>query len=230
VDLHETVIRSDSRAIRVFAITRVKILREGLAEMLRRSPTPFLVQAARSIDGNAPEQLATDPDIVILNLADKDWDKSARTALRTFPRTRLVAIGADESEDQVDACAASGISGYLSSDGSTDELVATIEGLARNEIPCSPSIAKALVRRVTILVSRPLRNPIGLTRREQEVVGCLRENLSNKEIARRLGIEVATVKNHVHSVLLKLAVHHRGDSAILNFDANQPIPRSSQPG
>ena len=43
----------------------------------------------------------------------------------------------------------------------------------------------------------------------------MREDLSNKEIATRLRIEVATVKNHVHNVLDKLRVHRRSDAARL---------------
>jgi len=39
------------------------------------------------------------------------------------------------------------------------------------------------------------------------------EGLSNKEIAKRLRIEVATVKNHVHNILEKLQVHRRGEAA-----------------
>ena len=37
--------------------------------------------------------------------------------------------------------------------------------------------------------------------------------LTNKEIAARLGIEVATVKNHVHNILEKLHVRRRADVA-----------------
>ena len=41
----------------------------------------------------------------------------------------------------------------------------------------------------------------------------MRDGLSNKEIAQRLCIEVATVKNHVHNILDKLDVRRRGDVA-----------------
>jgi DNA-binding NarL/FixJ family response regulator len=37
--------------------------------------------------------------------------------------------------------------------------------------------------------------------------------MANKEIARTLGIELATVKNHVHRVLEKLKVSRRGQAA-----------------
>ena len=51
-----------------------------------------------------------------------------------------------------------------------------------------------------------------LTLREREVVGLVERGLSNKEIARRLGIQVATVKNHVHNILDKLGVAGRADA------------------
>ena len=51
-----------------------------------------------------------------------------------------------------------------------------------------------------------------LTVRERQVVQLIAEGLSNKEIATRLGIEVATVKNHVHNILEKLDVNRRSDA------------------
>jgi two-component system, NarL family, nitrate/nitrite response regulator NarL len=55
-----------------------------------------------------------------------------------------------------------------------------------------------------------------LTRRELEVLGLLEEGLSNKQIARRLGIELSTVKNHVHNVLAKLGVARRAEAVAVH--------------
>ena len=49
--------------------------------------------------------------------------------------------------------------------------------------------------------------------REREIVALIDRGLSNKEIAGELHIELATVKNHVHSVLDKLQVRRRGAAA-----------------
>jgi two-component system, NarL family, nitrate/nitrite response regulator NarL len=54
-----------------------------------------------------------------------------------------------------------------------------------------------------------------LTSREQEILALIDDGMSNKEIARRLTIEVRTVKNHVHNLLEKLQVHRRGEAAAL---------------
>ncbi|MEU9918992.1 response regulator transcription factor [Streptomyces sp. NPDC051001] len=52
-----------------------------------------------------------------------------------------------------------------------------------------------------------------LSRREIEVLGLVCEGLSNKEIAQKLCIALATVKNHVHNILDKLSVKNRNDAA-----------------
>jgi DNA-binding NarL/FixJ family response regulator len=58
-----------------------------------------------------------------------------------------------------------------------------------------------------------------LSQREHEILSLIRDGLSNKDIARALTIEVATVKNHVHAVLTKLNVSTRAEAAALGRSA-----------
>jgi len=99
---------------------------------------------------------------------------------------------------------------------SVEDLVAALESVGRGELLCSAQTAAALLRRVAALAagrSAPAQPLSNLTRREREIGGLLEAGLSNKDIAVQLGIEVATVKNHVHNVLEKLQVHRRGQAA-----------------
>jgi two-component system, NarL family, nitrate/nitrite response regulator NarL len=41
--------------------------------------------------------------------------------------------------------------------------------------------------------------------------------MSNKMISRTLGIELPTVKNHVHSILVKLGIHRRAEAISLLY-------------
>ena len=80
---------------------------------------------------------------------------------------------------------------------------------------CSPRVAATLLRRVTALAAgdRSREEDVRLTARELEILELLERGMSNKDIARHLGIEVATAKNHVHNILGKLQVHGRGQAA-----------------
>ncbi len=71
---------------------------------------------------------------------------------------------------------------------------------------------------------------MALTPREVEIAGLLDDGLTNKEIARRLYIEVATVKNHVHNILEKLGARSRGEAASKIRRMHRPGPfRASRP-
>jgi len=113
------------------------------------------------------------------------------------------------------ACAEAGVSGYVTREASLDELTGVVESVARGESPCSPRISALLLRRVAETAGRRTETDAArrLTRREAEIVGLIDEGLSNKQIAGRLSIELATVKNHVHSILEKLQVERRAEAA-----------------
>jgi len=90
-----------------------------------------------------------------------------------------------------------------------------------DELTCSPRAAASLYRRVAVL-SQGGNDPVGvgnghacnmpLSRRELQIAQLVDCGLTNKQIGRELGIEAATVKNHVHNLCEKLKVHRRGEA------------------
>jgi DNA-binding CsgD family transcriptional regulator len=71
-------------------------------------------------------------------------------------------------------------------------------------------------RLAAISVNRaPMLPRVSLTIRQADIVRCLEAGLSNKEIARHLGIQLGTVKNHVHLLLEKLGAARRSEAVAL---------------
>jgi DNA-binding NarL/FixJ family response regulator len=127
---------------------------------------------------------------------------------------RVVVLTLPELEQAVLPCIEAGVAGYVPRDGGLDDLVAVIRSAARGDGVCSPRMVGRMWARLAQL-SRAHSDPTALdalTSREREILTCIERGNSNKEIAARLSIELATVKNHVHNILEKLHVHSRGEA------------------
>jgi DNA-binding NarL/FixJ family response regulator len=199
----------------VLVVDDSDLYRRGLAGMLEREVGAGSVMTAADV-GEALAQVGTSsPDVVLLNMATTRSVAVLRAIVAAVPQAPVVAVGIPEADDQVIACAEAGAAGFLFRGESFASLIAVIQAVTRGEFPCSPVTAATLLRRVAALAAERLTagNGARLTPREQQVVRLIDEGLSNKEIARRLSIEVRTVKNHVHSILEKLQVRRRGEAA-----------------
>ncbi len=190
----------------------VRLYREGLVGVLAGR---FELVGAAADRASAVEAARTvQPDVVLVDLA---MEESCETISGVAAAgLRVVALGVREVEDDVVACAEAGVAGYVTREAAIDELVDVVESVARGESLCSPRISALLLSRVAEVAHRRHDAPASrLTPREAEIVRLIDEGLSNKQIAARLSIEVATVKNHVHSILEKLEVERRGEAAAL---------------
>ena len=197
--------------VRVLVVSEVRLYREGLARALRAHAW---LEVLNGEDGAEPPAAGPQPQVVLMG-ADLVLRKDALGRLRSaWPGARVVAFGVDDDPPEVLALAEAGVVGYLTRSGSIEELVATIRDAVRDELRCSPRVAASVFRRIADLAAERRRGPAAtLTAREAEVAELLDRGCSNKEIARRLAIRTATVKNHVHSILEKLQVRRREEAA-----------------
>jgi two-component system, NarL family, nitrate/nitrite response regulator NarL len=205
--------------IRVLVASHIRLYREGLERVLRESPELTLVGAACSAAEAIEQTHKLDADVALLDMAMSGAFAVAREVARVASRSKIVALGMPEDETQVLSCAQIGIAGYVTRDGSLQDVVAAIQAAARGEVHCSPKIAGSLFRRIAALSSeRPGKGAAGnLTAREAQILKLVQEGMSNKMISRTLGIELPTVKNHVHSILVKLGIHRRAEAISLLY-------------
>jgi two-component system nitrate/nitrite response regulator NarL len=206
-------------APRVYIVSDVRLYREGLISSLARQSYLEVLGAGSS--GNAIEQIISlQPMVLLLDLSTRDSFALSRHARELVPALRVVAFAVEEREENILACARAGICGYLAQDGSVEDMVAAVRCALNGELLCSPRIAALLFSRIAAFPHDRAGAPVGvlLTRREREIAALLACDLPNKEIARRLHLGPATIKNHVHNILQKLNLRHRGDVARLELD------------
>jgi two-component system, NarL family, nitrate/nitrite response regulator NarL len=200
----------EQRAVRAYVASNVRVNRQALADCLGRGGVDVVGHAACTPD--LPRTLREcRPDVALVDMAGGGSAVLIRTIARTSPIVRLIAFGLPEDARPIIACAEAGAAGYISSEGSLDDLVSAIHRVVRGEATCSPRVTAQLLRRLAVLAEegRPEELEPSLTSRELEVAALISDGMTNKEIARRLSIEVATVKNHVHHILEKLGVRRR---------------------
>ena len=151
------------------------------------------------------------PDIVLVDIHGDQSMIDAKQIARTFPDIRMLAIALPEVAERVIECIDAGFNNYFPRNASLDQLTPMIEKTLLGESECSPRVAASLFEelRKRARSKRGNKRKGTLTRREFEVLECLQQGMCNKEIARSLGISVATVKNHLHNIFGKLQVNGR---------------------
>jgi two-component system nitrate/nitrite response regulator NarL len=204
--------------LRVLVVSDIRLFQDAFAALLGGQTDVCVVGMTNALQ--APAQAAElRPDIVLFDATRQGNLGHARTLADQAPASKVVAFGVTETDAEIVALAAAGIAGYLRDDAAAQDVVAVLNSAMRDELLCSPRAAATLFHRVAVL-SRdshdgpPAQSPApALSKRELQIGDLIDRGLSNKQIARQLGIQATTVKNHVHNILDKLKVHRRGEAA-----------------
>lgn len=203
-----------------------RIYREGLKSILQASERVAAVhlcaeprEISHALAGARCDLVLVDVSSIGAAANPVELVAATSRAARGLP---VVALGLSEGEDEVLDFIEAGAAAFVTREGSIDDLMATIGTAARGELHCPPRLARLMQERLTGLATGKARPTVleRLSQREHHILGLLRQRLSNKQIARMLGLEVSTIKNHVHNIIVKLSVKNRGEAAaLLGFGA-----------
>jgi DNA-binding NarL/FixJ family response regulator len=199
--------------IRIAIIEDNRLLREGLALKLNEQEDCTVAHASAS--GSLDEIRAAAADVLLLDVGLESEDSLAfAQGLRAeLPTTRVIVMDLLPVHEDLVEFVTAGVAGFIVKDATLEEFLATIRSVARGDTILPPAMASTLFSQ--IIEEATLRGPAevseatDLTVRERKVVSLIGEGLSNKAIARMLGISPHTVKSHVRNIMDKLALHSR---------------------
>ena len=137
-----------------------------------------------------------------------------------FPAARLLVVGEKLKEAESHTLLRQGVKGILNYEETREQLPRALPLVANGGFWVPREVLSRFVDSIlSTAQGRRLRgdSPADLSRREQEVLNVLLENLANKEVADRLHISERTVKFHVSHLLAKFGVQRRADLILLCF-------------
>jgi len=125
-----------------------------------------------------------------------------------FPTTKVIILSGHVERDLVQALIAAGVRGVLPKTMPSSTLLSAVNLILSGETYVPWQLQQASLAEATASTG------ISLSRREQEVLDCVKQGMTNKEIARSLDLQEVTIKLHIGSLCRKFEVTNRTQLAV----------------
>lgn len=216
--------------IRILLVDDHTLFRSGLKALLSRQPDFEIVgEASDGLEGvKLAEQLK--PDLVLLDLDMPVMGGTEALAQMLASNRELPVVMLTVSEDAEDLKEAFvlGARGYLVKNIDAEYLVNSVRQVVAGESVMSPEMTSKFVNgiRAKHLSLMPEVRPEtvkSLTERERQILGCLAQGASNREMANLLNMSESTVKAHLQRIMRRFDFSSRVQAAV--FAAERHMDR-----
>ncbi len=200
--------------IRVMIVDDHSVVRKGIEMLLSTEPSIKIVGEAAGGQEAVAKAKDLQPDVIVMDLVMPEGGGiTAIAAIKgSMPNTRILVLTTFGDEASVTAAMQAGADGYLLKDAGGEALLNSIRAVRRGDMPLDPHVARHLVRGTA--TGRDTPGGVHLTRREMDVLRLVAGGLSNRQVAKDLGLSPGTVKVHVSNILGKLNVSTRTEAAV----------------
>ncbi|WP_223700512.1 response regulator [Sutcliffiella deserti] len=200
--------------INVMLVDDHAILRDGLKSIVSLEDDMDVIGEATG----GKEMLAllgnTIPDVIVMdiNMPEQNGIELTKIVKNEHPDIKVLILTMYKHDEYFMTALKEGADGYLLKDSPSEHVIDAIRTVFRGESIIHPAMTKKLISYHQ--QESQIKEESSLTEREKEVLICLVEGLSNKEIAQRLFISDKTVKIHVSKIFKKLDVKSRSQVVI----------------
>lgn len=204
--------------IRILLVDDHELFRSGIKALLQRqSDFEVVGEAGDGLEGvKLVEHVPADVLLLDVDLPSMKGYEVLAQIRDSHPNLNVLMLTVSEDYDTLGECLRLGARGYLNKNIDQEYLLRTIRSVYVGESVISPQMVAKFVTRIANQEERPqtFSDSSSLTRRERQTLAWLARGVSNKEIARALGLAESTVKVHVQSILRKLGVTSRVQAAV----------------
>ena len=211
--------------IRILVVDDHSVVRQGIITLLEDEED--LIIAGEASDGDEVWDMVekVKPDVILLDLTMPRMPglEVIKQIVPVFPSAKILVFSMHNNTDYMLSSALSGASGYLEKDTSRDEMLRAIRAIAKGELYFPPYASSVIIRNLLKQLSRvsdprPVQEEIQeksiwkiITPREQQILRCLTEGMSSKDIAEKFDISSNTVANQRASIMKKANVKNTAE-------------------
>jgi two-component system, NarL family, response regulator DegU len=173
------------------------------------------------------------PDVALLGCHFSVYDSLglADQIAQQFPSVKVIVMTPDPNDEELFAVIKSSAVACLNKSASVESLMQTIQRALAGEYPINdaaltqPKVASRVLRQFDQLVFDVGDNPaesvfVPITKREVQVLSCIAEGYSNKQVAALFNISEQTIKNHMSAILRKLNANDRAHAVTMAIRNN----------
>lgn len=215
--------------IKLLLVDDHAVLRDGLKTIIESEEDILIVGEAVSGKEALKHVAELSPDIILMdiNMPDMNGVEVTRILKQEYPHIKVLMLTMHSHEEYFMAAIKEGADGYLLKDAPSNQVVDAVRAVYQGEAVIHPSLTRKLLSFHQQNQSQE-KDENSLTDREKEVLACLVEGMSNKEIGERLFVSDKTVKIHVSKIFKKLNVKSRSQVVIYAVQHKLvPLPPSS---
>ena len=212
------------KEINILIIEDNRLLRDGITAMIKKRPDLKMMAAFGESETTLTKVSDLKPDVLLMgfSLTNQNSFELIKSLKKNCPATKVIIINVIPLQSDIVTFIKAEVSGFLLKDASTNDFLTTIRLVADGEKVLPPNLTGSLFSQIinhSDKTEKKIRRfeVVRLTQREHQVIDCVSEGITNKEIADKLHLSVYTVKSHIHNILEKLALHSRVQIANYSF-------------
>ncbi|MES9827978.1 MAG: two-component system response regulator NarL [Candidatus Thiodiazotropha sp.] len=208
---------TEQQTYTVLTIDDHPLFRKGVSDLIDMDDTLNLVGEA----ANGPDGLVVakqfNPDLILLDINMKGMNglETLKAIREQEIDSRVLMLTVSDNEEDVLTALRLGADGYLLKDMEPEDILKSIRKAVKGSLVISDHLTQLLAKALREDDKLKVKDPItSLTAREKEILQCIAQGQSNKQIANVLNISEGTVKVHVKHLLKKLNLHSRTEAAV----------------
>jgi len=198
-----------SQKVRILIVDDHPLVRDGLNARLSTVPSFEVVGEADDADAALKLLGEVQCDLVLTDVGMKRVNgiMLTRSIVEQFPHIAVVVLSVYDEPEYVHQAMLAGARGYVLKDGPSVQIINAIETVSNGGTYLSPAIANCLFGPQSVEKT--------LSSREQQILSCLSQGLSSKQMAKMLSISVRTVESHRQSIKRKFFLG--GQAELIKF-------------